>query len=689
VGDTKLAEAQQALATYAQSGSEADLAKLRDMFGQDKLAAGGLERLYQGSPDALASLGGTARGAVTIGQLDLAAGGMDPQQLAGDLGISVDQLNTMSPDQFQQAVQDTLNRNLSSVDALKAEYRTASPQRQAQILEQLRQADASGLAASEAATSHLAESLDKAERVKFGGQDYNIQDLLKSDEVSNRIKDAASNPAALQQLQATDPDLAAWVTRNQASLKTFAEHNETQRTALEATQTQASALTANLTPALKSALQATGVALPTGTVTADQLTGLRASLQGNSLYQAIQADKSGAVKTALEAADDPAALAAKLKGLTPEQIAQSADAARQLTDPTLAKVLGVDASSGFVDPSQLASTQAALKDWAALPGDVQASGAFGHGLLTGPAGIAWAAQHQRDLANPELEALIQDGSVATNVALQHVVNHPEILSQIKQLSDEQTQVDALLAGDPNNGATQQSMKTLLFGSPIDFRAANSMLTAAAADHSMAGQAGYAMLKQLYDTDHDGSVSAKDFDPRTVRTRLSEIKAATPSAADLANGQTYTDPFASAHQAVAGALWSKYADAGAKRARDEAAASTRAVADKAAAQARLDLATKTAEAAKAAGELPQASTPAPTDTNNTKPDTVERVEGINKKADELATPTGKIAGSLARETGASDKTVKALENNPVDKAQSHGAQTARKEVIKGIKKLKRL
>jgi hypothetical protein len=546
---TKLDLAQQALNSYATSGSEADLAKIRDLFGADRLSAGGLERLYQGSPEALAQLGKGAQGNVTIGQLDLAGGGIDPGQLATDLGVDQATLSGWSPEQFQQAVQNKLNQSLSSVDALKAEYQTASPARQAQILAQLRTADTSGLAATEASTNQLADSLRKAETVKFAGQDRDINELLKSDQVSDVIRNAASNPAALQQLQQSDPDLAAWVTRNQASLQQFAQHNEQQRAALEQTQAQATDLTKDLTPQLQDALQRAGVTWQPGTMTAAQVGALKTQLQGSALYQAIQTSPD--VRAALQT--NPS-LAEKLKDLPAAKITElAATSSAVFADKALAKVLGVDPSTGLLDPTQVADAAAAVKDWNSLPGDLRASAVFQDGILSGPAGVRWAVKNTAFLRNPDVQELIAGGEISTKTALQHVMFYPQVLGILRAVTAQRQEIDSLLAGDPNNGATQAQMQQRLFGSPIDAGAQTDVIAAAqdfAWKNTPKSHADLALLLKAYDVDQDGRITTGDFAPDAIAARLHGLEKALPNRADIING---TGPGPDPFQAGRGAL----------------------------------------------------------------------------------------------------------------------------------------
>lgn len=531
----QIAAAEAALAAYAASGSEADLAKIRDAFGQQALDAGGLQALYEGATDGLGRAAGVAKGDITIGQLDLP----DAPQIAADLGISPEALAAMSPDQFQQAVQDTLNRSLSQVDTLKAEYRTASPARRAQILEQLRAADASGLAAAEASAAHLAEELDRGESVKFAGQAYNIQELLKSDTVSDMIRRAAGNPAALAQLAATEPALADWVRRNTESLKAFTDTAETQRTALEATQAQAAELTKDLTPELKEALKFTGLEIPTGTLTAAQVAELEAAMGSNQLLAAIRSNP--AVSAKLQA--DPE-LAERLKGMPASQIADLVRLSDEVfADPQLSRMLGVDASEGLLPGPRIADAMEMAKVWGQIPPAVKATAAFSEGLIRNTAGLEWAAYNADMLQREDVQSLIQDGSISTLSGLQFVANNPQVLTKLSADAATHDRVKELTA---NPEASVADMQTMLFGAPVDFETVDKMLGMASEEQANGnvkrGEIWAKGLLNAYDLNGDGQFTRADFTPERIASRLKGVAERMPTPAQILQGAV-ADPFA--------------------------------------------------------------------------------------------------------------------------------------------------
>ncbi len=549
------ADATAALAAYAASGSEADLAKVQDIFGADKLAAGGLQRLYQGAPESLAALGKPAQGAVTIGQLDLAAGGMNPAQLATDLGVTPEALAAMSPDQFQQAVQDKLNTSLSSVGALQAEYKSASPARRAQILETLRGLDASGISSAEASAGHLAEEMGKAESVKFAGQDFNIQDLLKSDKVSAVIKDAATNSASMAALEASEPALAAWIKKNQGSLAEFATKATNQATDLAATQTQLKSLTASVGDKGMQALTALGLTPPSGTATSAQVAAFGTSLKANPLFQALNADPSGYLKTLIEGSADPAAAVANLQGLSAPQIsALVATSKSTLANAALTSYLGLDPGAGLLTPAQATLAGRAGPQLAAL-GPLADSPAFRlaatSGLIQGTAGLAWAANNAAVLGRPELQDLINSGDVVTASALRNVVLHPGILSAMTAYSAERQSVDAAAAG-----TNPDSMQQLLFGGPVDPAKVQKMMSIAEESESPKDSTA---LRDLYDSNHDGNVSAADFTPEALSARLKATTAGIPTKAQILGGTgLFHDPLKELQDRIRDTgLWGKY------------------------------------------------------------------------------------------------------------------------------------
>lgn len=305
-----------ATAKYLKDKTPAAMAELSNLIGRP-LDAATLAELTTSATDALstATAGLTQDAPPTLAEIGLDQLGVDPKLLAQDLGVTPKALAAYTPDQLQQAVQDTLNREFSSVDALKAEYRTASPNRKAQIMEQLRQADATGRGGVEASVAHLSDVLESQETVSIGGQEYNIADVLGDDGISKVIENALTSEDALKALEAdpTTKGLATWIRDNQVSLKKLVDDMQTQGTQLATAQTDAAKLLEPL-GAPGSAL-AVAFGSKAGTLTPDEVKALEARLKTDPLYQAALKDPA-----LMEALQDDPGLVAKWRNVPPADL---------------------------------------------------------------------------------------------------------------------------------------------------------------------------------------------------------------------------------------------------------------------------------------------------------------------------------------------------------------------------------
>lgn len=546
------AAAKAALKAYTQSGSEADLAKVRDAFGSQYLAGGGLQSLYTGTADQMAALAATSSQAgVTIGQLDLAKAGVDPAALAADLGKTPDQVAAMTPDQFRQAVQDTVNTKLTTTAALKAELASASPQRAKQIQDQLAQLGAAGESATEGSVAGLASQLHAGQTVQFNGQPTDITDLLKDDKISQIVRQAATDPVALQQLQANEPGLAAWVVQNQAHLADLAKSSTAQLGGLERTQADYAKATAGLTDDVRKAF---GLPGSDTTLTADQAKTALDTLNANPVYQL--SNTSPDVKAALQA--NPG-LVDQLKGANPMQIQASVSLAKYLqATPDLAKALGVNASSGAVPVADLKALTQATQAWGALQDTTKASPGFQQLMSTGvlatngkldPAKLAWVKDNQDFLQGSDVQRLTANGTLASMSALKNVKAHPDVLKRVNDIDHDRANVDSWLAS-PNDPAVQQSMQQTVFGQPVDAATLDMMsgkieddIRNGSPQEQAAAKSLRTRLLSIYDTNADGQLTAEDLSSANVTARLRAMEASLPSkAASLAGTGTEQTAF---------------------------------------------------------------------------------------------------------------------------------------------------
>lgn len=365
-----------ALTDYLADRSEAKLLKVAEAMGGDPVAnlqalkGGGLTSMLQGTDEALAAVGKGFQ-PVTVAEMAQGREGVEAwqlPQLAADLGVPEAELATMSVDQFQQALTTAIAREGSRTATLQAELQSASPQRAQQIRDELRSLGVSGVLLAETEAKALTDSLDSEEQVTFNGQPTDIQSLLSDDVVSDTIRNAVNNPAALAELAKTEPELAAWITQHSAALKEVTDQIGAQVTAAADVQAD---WTKTLTEIPDSVRKALG--LPEGALTAEQVETYKAQLEGNSLVQALRNDPSGRLAAALQA--NPGA-ATGLLNLSAEDITKVLDANAEIAglsadDKAALQALGLEVPAGFVtDPAQASQLAAMLRATRAAPADV-------------------------------------------------------------------------------------------------------------------------------------------------------------------------------------------------------------------------------------------------------------------------------------------------------------------------------
>lgn len=161
---------------------------------------------------------------VTLGQLDLTELGYESnEQLAELLGVSMSDLNSMTIPQLEQAVQVQQQAQFSRVANLKAEIAALPPgsmQREI-LLRELRDLGGVGVTGVEDKIATTVEEIDMADEVMIAGQSFDVEELLKDDQISDLIMDwIAADPAEREKIFPSEeyPELTAWIEANQLAL---------------------------------------------------------------------------------------------------------------------------------------------------------------------------------------------------------------------------------------------------------------------------------------------------------------------------------------------------------------------------------------------------------------------------------------------------------------------------------------
>ncbi len=197
------------------------------------------------------------------------------EQVAADMGITPDQLAGMTVEDFEKQLSSLESKEFSKIESLQAELRTASPIRQQEIMEELKALGAAGTTGAEASVATLEQQIEDADKVMFGGAEYELADLLGNDAISNAISSSVSNPADLEALRKTEPGLAAWIEANKADLANVVKEIETSQKAVQATTETLRSLTEGVN---KDTLTAFGI--DTQFMTAAELADVKSRLEG-------------------------------------------------------------------------------------------------------------------------------------------------------------------------------------------------------------------------------------------------------------------------------------------------------------------------------------------------------------------------------------------------------------------------
>lgn len=295
-----------------------------------------LAGFYNQAPDVLkASIQQATPTSVSVADLGLA----NPQQVADDLGISIEDLNAMTVEQLQNAVQNVESQEYNRIQDIQAQLVTATGARREQLLRELGGEAQVGTTGVEAQFDTLQQQLEESTMLNIGGQDMSLEAILSDDALSNLITDAATDEAKLKVLAQTEPALAKWITDNKASLESLAAGMREEARAFGAVQDEASKAASDLSAGAFEALFGKRPEY----MTQAELDALKANIQNNAVYKVMQSDP--AFKTIIET--DPK-IAASLKGKSDQEIKALVDQYNAIkADPQLAEALGITDVNSF------------------------------------------------------------------------------------------------------------------------------------------------------------------------------------------------------------------------------------------------------------------------------------------------------------------------------------------------------
>jgi hypothetical protein len=310
--EEKRVQASQIMQAYLAATTPADKqtqqAALSTLLGSNV----NIDTYIQQAPELLQAASKQALGtSMTLGQL--APAWLNAEQTAADLGISVEQLNNMSPEQLQEQLAATEANEYSRIEGLKAQMRTATGSAREALRQELRSMGQAGLTGTEEQFDRLQQSIDEGATITINGTDYSVEEALSDNRISDLISNATTNPAALQQLKDNPmyAGVAEWIESNKTALTELVTGVRQDVRAFGTVQTDLAGMKAELG---KLSDLVVGE-LPAYATQAD-IDAAKAKMESSGLYQAAKADP--AFKAELDLMK-PETLAA-MKDLTTEQI---------------------------------------------------------------------------------------------------------------------------------------------------------------------------------------------------------------------------------------------------------------------------------------------------------------------------------------------------------------------------------
>lgn len=212
------------------SGDQNALASLNQALGKEPSAPLTIEEikmLYRGVDDSLAANIALQMPDAILVTDELAESLGYPggtAELADLLGVTQAEVQNMSVLQLDEAAEALKAREFGEVDEIRARLNNpnlSSAERQA-LRSRLRALGASGVRATEDDVARTIERIEAGETIKFGDEEYSLQELLDDDEISGLIKSYLEDPEGT--IGRTLPEeLKAFINDNRAVLEDAAD----------------------------------------------------------------------------------------------------------------------------------------------------------------------------------------------------------------------------------------------------------------------------------------------------------------------------------------------------------------------------------------------------------------------------------------------------------------------------------
>ena len=249
-----------------------------------------IQTYFKSQEQTIAPVVAAVAGPITVKDLGL----KNTAQLAVDLGVDEETLLSFTPDQLRQAIQNVEGNEFNRVQALQAELLSATGNRRQQIQQELQRLGQTGVANTEARYDDLQAQVESGNSITFAGVKYTIEELMSSNGLSRIITNAINSPEALEKLKKSEPELAAWISSNAATLAALSTAAGETAKASQATQNTVANVASTISPALFTALFG---ARPTN-ISAAEAAALQAKIDSSEAYKYAMA--SGANLRQLE-----------------------------------------------------------------------------------------------------------------------------------------------------------------------------------------------------------------------------------------------------------------------------------------------------------------------------------------------------------------------------------------------------
>jgi hypothetical protein len=204
------------------------LLEINQALGYDintQLSPAQVDQLYQSATEAIASgAAGQVDNDLTVSDL-VAQGdlGYTPTELSQLLGVPEQNLTGMTIGQLRSEIERVGQEEFNRTQQLGQQAQSGILGQAERGLAQSagREMSATGVRATEADYANVEQQIQNADKVTFGGREYQVDELLQDETISNIVKDyleSSPDSEIRKQIDASEPALKEFIQKNQAVL---------------------------------------------------------------------------------------------------------------------------------------------------------------------------------------------------------------------------------------------------------------------------------------------------------------------------------------------------------------------------------------------------------------------------------------------------------------------------------------